>query len=574
MLLTRRPGLHAAPVRQQPEPDGAGLTAGDPSLRRRAHQVVGLLLGSYLVFGVVWALSNPAPSGTDEPAHYIKALAAGQGEFFGAHALFPYRDPAVPNVLYFWDQTTRAFRVPAQQAPAATFACDAGGSDVPATCVSGTRCVRWAAPCSGSPPVTGYVVLPTYVGDYEPTMYVVPGLLARLASNDVNGLRLARLAELLIALLLLTAAALLLLDRRTVALSLVGLVITATPMVIYINSMLNPNGGEIISSICFAAAMLRIWRDRGRPARWVWLVAGSSGALLGFSRVFGPLWVAITIATTVALLGPRSSLRAVRGAGWPALAAIGLVAAGVLADLAWWRLVGQPRSRVPLTTFPRYLWTLVNDVPQLFEQQIGAFGWGEGDISMSAPGYIVWSVMALTVLVLSTLVASARQRLVLLTLIAANLVFTVVVGAAMRVSFDFAGGTGILGRYVLPWSVVITLTAGEILRRNSARLGPLLPRNLLVHLVVGAGFCHVLSVWMAAQRFAVGTAGRLFFLPDSQWSPHFGWVPWLALAGLGALMMIAAGVLATRLPTAVSVATVWNREAVTGGLTDVADSRR
>ena len=39
-----------------------------------------LLVFGYLILGGVWALSNPVPSGTDEPAHYIKALATGQGD--------------------------------------------------------------------------------------------------------------------------------------------------------------------------------------------------------------------------------------------------------------------------------------------------------------------------------------------------------------------------------------------------------------------------------------------------------------------------------------------------------------
>jgi hypothetical protein len=507
-----------------------------------------LLMVAYLILGGVWALSNPAPSGTDEPAHYIKALATGQGELLGTRAQFPFRDPNTPDVMYYWDQTTRAFHLPAKQAPAATFACDADASTIPATCVSGPRCVRWAAPCSGDGQVTGDIVVATYVGNYEPTMYALPGLLARLGNNDVNGLRLARLAELLVAIVLVTLAVILLFDRRAPGLSLAGIIVSMTPQVVYFNSVLNPNGGEIIAGLCFSAAMLRLWRDAGRVRNWVWFTAAGSGALLGFSRVFGPLWVAIVVAAFIGLLGVRPAVRAVRAAGWPAALAIAVVVAGVLADLAWWRVVGIPRSREPVTRFPTYLWTLVNDLPQLFEQQIGAFGWGEGDISMGAIGYIVWSVMVLALLTLGLLVADARQRVVLMGLIAANLAFTVLMGSVMRVAFDFSGGTGILGRYVLPWSVLIMLTSAEILRRNRAKLGAAMPRNLLLYLVLGAALCQEIGVWMAARRFAVGINGPLIFLRQSVWSPHFGWTPWLVLAGVGCLMIVTAGVLLTRAP--------------------------
>ncbi len=527
-----------------PRSDGPQVRAGGTLGRLRL--VVGLLTCGYVVLSLVWALSNPAPSGTDEAAHYIKALATAQGELVGPHALFPFRDPNFPGVVYYWDQSTFAFRVPAKQAPASTFQCTAGGASVvPATCVSGTRCGRWAAPCVGSPPVTGDVVLATYVGDYVPTMYLVPGLLALLANNDVNGLRLARVGALLLAAVLVTLAMILLIDSRRPGLSLVGLFISVTPTAIYMNSVLNPNGGEIAAGICFAAAMIRLWRDAGTSSRWVWLTAGASGLLLGFSRAYGPLWIAFATAAAVLLIGIRPALRTLRKAGWPALLAAVLVAAGVLADLIWWKVVGVPKSRTSLLTFPRYIDLYVNALPQIFEQQIGLFGWM--DIPLGPIGYIIWSFMVLAVLSLALLVASRRQRALLVLLIASDVIVTVLLSAVMRVAWDFPGA-GQVGRYFLPMSVVITLLSGEILARNSARLGALAPRNLLIYVGAGAGLCQGIAIWMAARRFAVGVNGPLFFLPHSQWSPHFGWVPWLTLAALGCLMIATAGLLAVWIP--------------------------
>ena len=532
------------PSRHEPPPPKAGPPASRRASPERLQLVVAIFAFGYLVISVVWALSNPAPSGTDEAAHYIKALATGQGELVGPHALFPFRDPNTPGVMYYWDQSTLAFRVPAQQAPAATFQCDAGGaSTVAATCVSGTRCGRWAAPCSGSPPVTGNVVLVTYVGDYVPTMYVVPGVMALLGNNDVNGLRFARLGAILFALVMVALAAMLLIDGKAPALSLVGLFVSVTPTAVYMSSVLNPNGGEIAASICFAAAMIRIWRDQGSPATWVWLTAGVSGALLGASRAYGPLWIVAAALPAVVLIGIRPSVIALRRAGSPALLAVGLVIAGVVADLVWWQVVGVPKSRTSLLTFPRYIGLYLNALPHIFEQEIGLFGWM--DISLGSVGYIIWSVITVAVVTPALLVGSARQRTVLIALIAGDLIVTILLSAVMRVAWDFPGAHQV-GRYFLPWTVVITLFSGEILRRNSARLGTLLRLGLPIAVGVGAGLCQGIAIWMAARRFAVGVNGRLFFITDSRWSPHFGWVPWLALAGLGCLTIIFASCMAVR----------------------------
>jgi hypothetical protein len=509
--------------------------------------VVGLFALGYLMLSIGWALSNPLPSGPDEAAHYVKALATAEGELVGRHVPFPaVHTGDFPGVMYVWDQSTTEFMLSAQQAPASTFQCLSGNSDAPATCVSGTRCERWGSPCTGDPRVTGEVTLATYVGTYPPTFYVVPGILALLGNSDVDGLGRARIGALLTACLLVALAALMLIDRRRPALSLVGLIVSLTPTAVYLNAVLNPNGGEVASSVCFTAAVLRIARDRGAAPGWVWVIGGAGGALVAFSRAFGPIWVAAPVAAAVLLLGPVTALRAVRAAGRPALVGISLATAGLAADLLWWHVVGVPKSLASPLTFTRYLWLLVGNLPGMFDQQIGLLGWM--DIPIGAAAYIVWHIMLLALLILGLLVAGARERAVLLALIGADIAFSVVVGAVFRVTWDWPAGPGAIGRYFLPGSVVITLFAGEILFRNSDRLGSLMPRNLPVYLAVGAGVSQCIALWMAARRFAVGVNGPLLFLAHSKWSPSLGWQPWLALAGLGCLITVASVVLAARTP--------------------------
>ncbi|HEV7677213.1 MAG TPA: DUF2142 domain-containing protein [Candidatus Dormibacteraeota bacterium] len=521
----------------------AAAEPGDRLPRDRGRLVVGLVGLAFFLIGLAWVVASPTPSGTDEPAHYVRALAAGQGQLIGPHTLYPYRDPIHPDVLFIFDQETRLFTLPANLAPASTYACTGGGIDKPATCTLGPRCLRWAAPCVGDPPITGVRQVESYVGDYEPTWYFVPGLAARLASNDVNGLRAARFGGLVMAIGLLVAGAALLWDRRSPAFSLVGLVIAFTPMAIYLDGVLNANGGEIVAGLAFGAAMVRIWRDREHAPRWVWIAAGLTGAFLAVSRVFGPLWVAVGVAMVVGMLGVRPSLRVLRAGGRPALFAVATVAAGVIVDRLWWAHAGTPKFRESIWLFPRFITDVGEGLTTIFGQQVGSFGWG--DVSIPSAAIVIWSVMVLTVLALAVLVGSVRQRVVLLSLTAANLVFTVVVGAILRVGWDY-GGTGINGRYVLPFSIIILLGAGETLRANRAKLGSLSARRLLIYLASGAAICHFLGFWITGRRFAVGVNGPLFFPGSAVWRPPFGWWPWILIALLGCVTLVVASVVAVR----------------------------
>jgi hypothetical protein len=290
---------------------------------------------------------------------------------------------------------------------------------------------------------------------------------------------------------------------------------------------------------------LRIRHDGVAASRFAWVAAGVAGALCGFSRADGPLWVLVATVAVIALLGVRQSFAILRSGGRWAIFAVTVTAAGVITDQVWWHfIVGLPTFLHPASAGINYITEIAGAVPVLFQQMIGAFGWGEGDISSGSLTYIAWMVVALGVGTLAMLVASRRERVVLSCLVAFDVAFAVVSGAVARVEFGFAG-TGTLGRYLLPLVVITTLTAGEILRQHHRRLGALSPRHLVAGVAIAVAACQAVSLWMAARAYAVGSGGPLFFLGKSQWHPPLGWAPWLLLGAIGCCGIAAAGLLAT-----------------------------
>ena len=90
-------------------------------------------------------------------------------------------------------------------------------------------------------------------------------------------------------------------------------------------------------------------------------------------------------------------------------------------------------------------------------------------------------------------------------------------------------GFGLQGRHVLVVVAALPLVAGELLHRSGARVAP-------ITVAVGAsllGLLQVAAFYLSSRRYAVGSDGPLFFMPDAAWSPPLGWWPVLTLAAIG-----------------------------------------
>jgi hypothetical protein len=210
--------------------------------------------------------------------------------------------------------------------------------------------------------------------------------------------------------------------------------------------------------------------------------------------------------------------------------AIELLAAVVL-NRAWEYMYGP---QLPFDPFPLVtsLSQGLDQLPGVLSHQVGYFNYLE--VPMHQGVYMLWGALLFALIVAALLVGTRRERWILLISIAASLALPIfLVAATMRHT-----GFGLQGRYVLGFSVIVPLLAGEILVRRYDRLRLLNAEQLFLPFAVCVGFVQLVAWWTNARRFAVGVGGPLWFLPAAEWSPPFGWWPWLLTAAAGALLLI------------------------------------
>ena len=181
----------------------------------------------------------------------------------------------------------------------------------------------------------------------------------------------------------------------------------------------------------------------------------------------------------------------------------------------------------------------IEELPQIFDQAIGVFGWL--DTRMTPLAYGTWKVLFLTLIALAVVAGGRRERVVLCGLVMGSVVATVGVATLNR-----ATGFGVQARYVLPFVTIVPLAAGEILLANRHRLPDLPRRWLPLIFAVPVASVHVLAWYTNARRYAVGVPGPWAFIGRSEWSPPFGWVTWLGVVSLAAVALVHAVVLSVR----------------------------
>ncbi|MFA5884527.1 MAG: DUF2142 domain-containing protein [Acidimicrobiia bacterium] len=455
----------------------------------------------FLVLGATWAFASPLLSVPDEPAHLVKAAALARGELTGRKIPIADEGPGsifrggfttVVHVPYSYTWQTSKIPNCFISVPTEPAGCAPEFRDLP-------RDSEWT----------------TWVGQYPPTYYAAVGWTTLLDTGQL-GFYLARLwSAALSAAFLASAFACAVVTTRHRYLAL-AVVLSATPMTLFLAGSVNPNGLEITTAVCFWAALGAIVTARDRPTPGpLYAAALVSGLVLAWTRPLSVLWLAIAavvlvlgfgcVGETIARVGRRRT-------AW-ALGAFGAVS--VLA-FAW--AFGLDALGNAEGDDPRGL-GLVDALRHsagrsggYIRQMVGVFGWK----STPPPALLtwVWGAALVALVVVGLWAATTRIRIVLLGVGALALLTPIALEVPRAADHGFAWQ----GRYGLPVAAgvpvvaALALATGRELARRARRA-----LTLGIVLVVAGG--QVLAHAAAMRRYVTGSDGSWWYLSGHGWNP-------------------------------------------------------
>jgi hypothetical protein len=473
---------------------------------RRVGAAVRQELGAVFVFAVlaVWGLATPLWAGPDEPAHVFRAVAVADGQFVGRHA------DGEPSAV-------TAVRIPAVYGLGARAGCWIMKPDrVPG--------------CEGafdfSHDRTDQL---TVAGRYPPAYYAAVGWPSRITTSR-GGLYAMRLVGAVVNAVLLWVALRATRHGRHPRLTASGVAVAASPMVVFLASVVNPSGVEICAAIALWATLLAFATTRVTPrSRWLVPAVVAAGSTLALSRGLGLAWLAAIAATTMLATGLRplaSRIALERRWRWAAATLGGTV----VASAAWLTLVGG-LSTAPAATRPPSSWGAaavgrlsIGRAGDLLHQMIGVLQWLDTPI----PGgvYLAW-LAVLGMLVCVAVALGHRRAVAALALLAAAVI-------AIPIAADIVGartyGIGWQGRYTLPLAAGVPILATFVIAAAPSMPDVIARRiGTLVLAVVAVG--HEAALYWALHRNTVGRSGPVWFVGSERWHPP---LPPLALLALHA----------------------------------------
>ena len=462
----------------------------------------------YLVLMLCWAFSGPPNTGPDEQDHLVKAIGMSTldiGTQYTGPA--PGRGPGAERNR----SISRVIPVPADIAPAG-FGCEIAHGAVSAGCLP------------RHPKVTATTPVP-YVdplGSYPPYLYAPIGWAARLATSSTAAFLLARtFCALACFLLLLLGSAHLVrwLGRRV----LLGAAVALTPTVVFCGSVVTTSGIEICAAFatsCVVIAAVRRRESLLEPGSQL-LLAGV-GATLILSRQLGVVTFALLMLLLVVRIGPRFFLGLLSAHRPAFLASVAALVAAALAILIWERGYDHPNqvgSAVSSAAFGAFAGSSYG----VLRSGIAVFGWLDTDI----PNWFValW-IMAFVVLFgLAVLLGDRADRWTL----ALWAVVVLVVAYSTYATVFFPVRAGLQGRHMLAVFQLLPLLSGVVVVERLDRIDATVRRRICRTLAVLVPGVQLVSLYLNSRRYAVGSRGPVWFLPDAQWQPPLGWDIWLVV---------------------------------------------
>jgi hypothetical protein len=478
------------------------------------------------LMSIAWALASPIGSGPDEPAHIIKAASVVRGELVG-----PQGD------------TGNIVEVPASVAWTATQDCYRFDIDQDASCAP-------ALDGDGAELVTAE----TSAGYYNPVYYAAVGWPTLILPGE-TGLYAVRIISALISSAMLACAFMLVGTWRRRSIPALGLLVALTPMVIYVNGVVNPSAFEISGSLAVFAAMISIVTQPSKQLlRQRLTVLVVSAALAVGARTVSPLWVALALALPLILLSRPDFARLLRTRA--VIVGAALVSLFALIAVTWnpisTRLAVDART-TPASTDGFEVFPDVGSSP-LFgfmkmitlsvtngNDMIGNFGWMDTPVPDTT--IVVWTVL-LGALVLAS-VYLLRQKHAMFGLALVLCFFFV--PPLIQAAFITGGGYIWQGRYGLPTLTMLAFGLAAAvalsLNRAGASSGAAVGSGTRVVVVIAAAatYAQCYAFASALHRFTVGSSTAWKeMITQPAWSPPGGVIPSVGLFGIGALLLAAA----------------------------------
>jgi hypothetical protein len=443
----------------------------------------------------IWSLSSPLFSYPDEPAHVIRAESVVRGELEGRYVGYH-------KGLYFYPYY--AVRVPAILSQATDHGvCLALLVREPAS----------ACPSSLTGP-SHSVELSTYVGAYPPLYYLLVGG-PTLAWSGEFGIFLMRFLGAAITAGFLASAFLSAVSVRRGRVAALGVLAAVTPAALYVSSGVSPAGIEIGSATSlWAAGLVLVKSDTMEQTSRLVRRAGLAAVVLVWTRALSPLWLVCILATLFALseggrrrsLGRRYDLRA-----WSVA-----VAASTAGALAWdltagaFQVLGEAES--PKKSNLTLLGEAFGHTWSWLQSAFGDFGLVDHDKAPTLLLVLCFAVLG-TLLVCGSMVATRRQRFVLIGLIAFAIIFPVLITFAD----DREYGVIWQGRYVLPLTAGIPILAALLLATSERSEAAWFDSRVWAA-YIALSIANVVGLLTTLHRFVDGSSGPFKFA-SGRWEP-------------------------------------------------------
>jgi Predicted membrane protein (DUF2142) len=356
----------------------------------------------------------------------------------------------------------------------------------------------------------------TYEALQPPAYYAVVGMASwvlRPGSGTVYAMRF--ISALMSGAFIATAITA---SRRMSSRSVVaaGLVLAVTPMVLFMSSVVNPNGLEIAASLAFwVCGLALVSTAHERIDNRLVAAVGFAGCVLALSRQLGPLWLALILLTVLGVTS-RAALRNIVRSPLARLWAA-LIAVSVLTQVAW-GLIVRPRDATLVDRAPSNLSTLevVQDAfgstLRWYREMIGWFGWR--DTQAPVLTWLPWIAAIAFIFFLALAWANRRYAAGLIALFTAVIAVPVIIEATPYRS----AGTFWQGRFILPLAVGVPILASFALA-STQRARELITVRFAFTIGIVVGVAQLLAFAQNLRRYTVGYDGEIQYWKDPHWLP-------------------------------------------------------